>query len=198
MRSRKMMWMRSAFVAVAIATGVPALAANWNESSNGDLSGNRSAPSQLTLTNGNNLIDATTGGGDLEYLRLNVPAGARIDSLFLRNYSGNDGIAFIGIQAGPVVTEDPNSGSASNLLGYAHFGTFAGNVGANLLPSMSTAPGAQGFTPPLTGSTYTLWIQQLGAPTTYRLDAVVTPEPAGVLTLGAAAAFACLRRRRTR
>jgi hypothetical protein len=45
-----------------------------------------------------------------------------------------------------------------------------------------------GFTPPLTGSTYTWWIQQTGASlVTYQLDFVVTPEPAtiGIMVTGA-------------
>ena len=187
--------MKTKFVVAVVCVALlasGARAAVWNEATHGDISGNRQNPSALNLTLGSNLINATTSGGDLEYLRLNVPAGA-IESLFLRSYGGGDGIAFIGIQQGTTFTEDPNT---ANLLGYAHFGTFAGNVGRDMLPDMGRAFGAQGFTPPLRASSYTLWIQQLGSSTTYQFDVVVTPEPTGAALIAAASAALCLRRRR--
>jgi hypothetical protein len=189
-------------VLAAAAGGILALsasagAATWVEATNGDLSGNRQSPSALDLSLGSNTVTATTGGGDLEYLRVNLPAGGRLDSLFLRSYAGPDGIAFIGLQQGTTFTVSPSAANPANLLGYAHFGSGGGDVGTDLLPSMATAGGAMGFTPPLTGGSYTFWIQQLGASTAYQLDAVVTPEPGSVLLLPAAGLM-CLRRRRAR
>ena len=179
-------------------TAPAARAAVYTEELNGDMSNSGSGPSLLNLTIGSNTISATTMGGDQDYLRLSVPAGAAIQSLTLQTYAGNDGIAFLGLQAGPTFTESPDNPDPGGMLGYTHFGTFAGNVGTNVLPSMRTAPGAQGFTIPLTGSDYTLWFQQLGAPATYTFNAVVTPEPgSGFLLLGAAGALV-LRRRRAR
>jgi len=176
-------------------TSAVARAAVWNEVTNGDISGDRNNPSVLTLTPGTNSIIGTTAGGDLDYLRLNLPAGAALQSLTLSSYASNDGQAFIGMQRGSTFTEDPNTANPANLLGYTHFGPSAGNVGTDILPAMGRAFGAQGFTPPLTGGPYTLWIQQLGASTAYQFNAVATPEPAGgILLLGAAAI--CLRRRR--
>ena len=175
-----------------------ARAAIYTEAINGDLSNSGAGPSLLNLTVGSNTITATTQSGDQDYLRLSVPAGAAIQSLTLQSYAGNDGIAFLGLQAGTTFTESPDNPDPGGMLGYTHFGTFAGNVGTNVLPSMRTAPGAQGFTIPLTGSDYTLWIQQLGAPATYTFNAVVTPEPGtGFILLGAAGALV-LRRRRAR
>ena len=193
MRNRTLI---GAALGVALLAAPAARAAVWNEAVQGEISGNRNSPSLLPLTVGTNTITATTGGGDLEYLRLSVPAGGRIDSLTLQDYSGNDGIAFIGLQQGTTFTVDANSAAPGDMLGYAHFGTFAGNVGSNLLPAMGTAPGAQGFSPPLTGSNYTLWIQQLGSPSTYTFSVMVTPEPAGGMLVAAVAGLACLRRRR--
>ena len=163
-----------------------ARAATWNEVTQGDISGNRQSPSLLTLTPGSNLVTATTAGGDLEYLRLAVPAGGRIESIFLRSYAGFDGVAVIAIQPGTTFTEDPNTANPNNLLGYSHFGP--GNLNGNLLTPMNT--------PPLTGPNYTLWIQQLGPSTAYSLDVVATPEPAGAAVMTGLAAFTCLRRRR--
>ena len=177
-------------------TAPTARAAIYTEASNGDMSNDRGGPSLLNLTVGNNTIGATTQGGDQDYLRLSVPAGAAIQSLTLQTYSGNDGIAFLGLQAGPTFTESPSNPNPGGMLGYTHFGTFAGNVGTNVLPSMRTAPGAQGFTIPLTGSDYTLWFQQLGAPVTYTFNVAVTPEPgSGFILLGAAGGLLCARRR---
>jgi hypothetical protein len=192
--------MRNTIGVVAVLCGslvfaAQARAAVWNEVTQGDISGNRQSPSSLNLTAGPNLINATTSGGDQEYLRLNVPAGGRIDSLFLRSFSGFDGVAFIGIQQGSTFTEDPGTAEPIDMLGYAHFGSGAGNVGADLLPQMASGFGAQGFTPPLTGGVYTIWIQQLGSPSTYQLDVVATPEPAGAALLVGACGLACLRRR---
>lgn len=173
-----------------------ARAAVWNEAVQGDISGNRNSPSLLPLTVGTNTINATTAGGDLEYLRLDLPAGARINSLTLQDYSGNDGVAFIGLQQGPTFTRDPGSATPGDMLGYAHFGTSAGNVGADLLPGMASAPGAEGFSTPLTSSSYTLWIQQLGSPSTYTFSVAVTPEPAGAFVVAMVGGLACLWRRR--
>jgi hypothetical protein len=69
-------------------------------------------------------------------------------------------------------------------------------VGRDLLPQMGTASGAMGFTPPLTGSSYTFWIQQLGSTTSYQFDAVVAPEPGSAALLGCAGMMALRRARR--
>ena len=163
-----------------------ARAATWNEATQGDISGDRQNPSRLALTPGTNTFSGTTAGGDLDYLRLDVPAGGRIQSLTLRNYTSPDSTAFIAIQQGTAFTEPAGNPNPSNLLGYSHFGP--GNLNVNLLPNMGT--------PPLTGANYTLWIQQLGSLTTYSFEVVATPEPTGAAVVSALAAFTCLRRRR--
>jgi hypothetical protein len=68
-------------------------------------------------------------------------------------------------------------------LGYTHFGPGAGNVGLDILPSMGTGAGSQGFTAPLAAGSYTFWIQQLGALTNYDFNFAVTrvPEPSSLL-----------------
>ena len=170
-------------------------AAVWDEALSGDMSGDHKNPSILPLTFGSNSFTATTGDGDLEYLRLAVPTLGRIESLTLQGYDGSDGVAFIGLQQGTSFTRDPGSATPGDMLGYAHFGTFAGNVGSDLLPGMATAPGAEGFGIPLTGFNYTLWIQQLGPPSTYTFSVTVTPEPAGGLVMTLVGGLACLRRR---
>jgi hypothetical protein len=62
--------------------------------------------------------------------------------------------------------------------------------GDDLLPDIGKGDGAKGFTPPLTGPSYTLWMQQFDQDTTYQLDFVVNvvPEPSTWLLFAAGAA----------
>jgi hypothetical protein len=149
----------------------------WDESTQGDLSGSRNAPTTLTLNLGSNDLFATTQAGDLEYITFAVPAGNLLSGLFLRDYGGPDGTAFIGVQAGTTFSVDSGTAQPADLLGYTHFGPVPGNVGSDLLPLMGSGPGAEGFTSPLPADSYTFWLQQLGQPASYQLDFVMTPIP---------------------
>lgn len=159
----------------------------WDESTQGDLSNDRTLPTALSLSLGNNTLKATTGSGDREYFRFSVAGGTVLSSVTLDSYAGVDGTAFFGIQTGTSITESPTSPVVGNLLGWAHFGTGPGNVGANLLPTLGTAPGAQGFIPPLASGDYAVWVQQLGSPATYQFNLAVSsvPEPAAVTGVAA-------------
>jgi hypothetical protein len=177
---------------VALSAGIGGSLANavvfHNESINGDLSGDRLNPAAYSLTLGINSLIATSNTGDREYVKLTLPPATQLSQLVLSSYAGTDQIAFIGVQAGSTFTEPPTGTNVANLLGWSHFGPGVGNVGQNFLPSVGTGAGSMGFTPPLTGSTYTWWIQQTGASlVTYQLDFVVTPEPAtiGIMVTGA-------------
>jgi hypothetical protein len=163
-------------VAICFVVAAPSRAATiWNESTNGDLSGNMSTPTSLTLAAGNNDLFATTQGGDLEYVTVTVPAGGTMTGLFLRSYNSSDQTAFMALQRGATFTESPFAPNIANLLGYSHFGSIG--VGFNLLPGLGIAQGAQGFTPPLQSGPYTFWLQQLGGTTNYQLDFVVSAPP---------------------
>jgi uncharacterized repeat protein (TIGR01451 family) len=166
----------------------------WDESVNGNLSNSQSTPTPLTAALGTNSVIGTVGGADgtQDWLTLHVPAGMRVDSLVLAAYSSTDAQGFTGVQSGTSFVGSPFT--AGSYLGYAHFGTGATNgtlpptnlVGADLLPIMgssSTAPGAQGFTPPLAAGDYTFLIQQLGAITTYQFDYDTSAVPAPDLTI---------------
>ena len=149
----------------------------YNEGDDGDLSGDRTAPTALALSTGQNRLVATSVRGDLEYVAITLPHGAQLEQLVVTSFVSTDPIAFAGIQAGAQFTE-PNTGTdATKLLGYAHFGTGPNNVGTNILDEMGVGSGAIGFTGPLTGSVYTLWLQQAGTTvTTYTLDLFVAPQ----------------------
>ena len=114
-------------------------AATLNEAVNGDLSGNRNAPTPFNVAVGSNDLFATSQGGDLDIVTVNVPAGAVLNQLFLRSFTraGFDGTAFVGLQSGSTFTVDPNIAGASSLLGWAHFSS--GNVNTNLLPTIAGA-----------------------------------------------------------
>ncbi len=149
---------------------------SYDEGDDGDLSGNRTAPTALSLSAGQNRLVATSVQGDLEYVAITLPPGGQLEQLVVTTFASTDLIAFVGLQAGAQFTE-PNTGTdVSKLLGYAHFGPGANNVGTDILDDMGTGAGAIGFTGPLTGSVYTLWLQQAGtAVTTYTLDLFVGP-----------------------
>src|SRR5687768_13223068 len=128
---------------------VPAVAssADWNEGVNGDISGNRLAPSSLSLAPGENTIAGTTNAGDLDYLRIDVPGGYFLTHLNLVNFVSNDSLAFIAIQNGTTFTQPPTGTDVSQLLGWAHFGPA---FPVDYLPILGGSEGAIGFTGPLT------------------------------------------------
>jgi hypothetical protein len=154
-----------------------AWATNYDESVNGDLSGDRLNPTPITLTLGSNLITATSVSGDLEYYRLFVPGGKRLSAVIaVSNTSAS--LSFIGVQAGTQFTEPPTGTVVANLLGYTHFGVANGTIGTDILPNMGTGAGAKDFTPPLQPGNYTFWSQETSAtPSTYTLDFQVTAIP---------------------
>lgn len=167
----------------------------WNESVDGDLSDNRLNPTAVTLALGDNRLLGVVGPGDLDYLRITLPAGLFLSGIILEAYESVDQAAFIAVQEGTIFTETNLNPEVSNLLGYALFGPAWVPVGEDLLPEMAVAPGAIGFTPPLTAANYTFWIQQTGDPTTYTMNFVVIPTP-GTIGLLAGAGLLAMRRRR--
>jgi hypothetical protein len=162
----------------------------WDESINGDLSNNQSAPNAFTLGNGVNSVIGTVGTGDMQdWIALTIPVGFTLNSVVLSAYTSTDLQAFTGFQIGSSFSG--SASTAGSYAGYAHFGTGAKNgslpamnlVGQDLLPIMAdnspggTSADATGFTQPLGAGNYTFLIQQLGASTTYQFDYNVTPIP---------------------
>ncbi len=184
----------------AVALSLPGISAAgvvWNESVNGDLSDDRLNPTSLTLHAGSNLLTATTGGEDREYVHFNLPAGTSMTAIIHVSWAGTgDNLAFIGVQDGTTFTEPPVGTTVSNLLGYAHFGPDEGTVGTDILPLIGMGFASMGFSPPLTGSDYTFWIQQLGNEATYTLDFQLVPQPGAMALVGLAGCVLAIRRRR--
>lgn len=141
-----------------------------DEAAIGDFSDDRLAPTALTFGPGANQINATTGGVEtLDYITIEIGLCDTLDSITLDSYSGQDEIAFLGLQRGSTFTIEPQAAQSSRdqMLGFTHFGTIYD--GQDLLTLASMAEGAAGFDAPLTAGNYTLWLQQFGTVSSYTM-----------------------------
>lgn len=191
----------SALVAslAALAFSQPTTAATiWNEAVNGDLSGNRLAPTALSLSLGTNTILGNVVFGDLDYFTFTVPAGASFAALRLLSYGSGEDVAFLAIQSGSVFTEPSIGANPANLLGYTHLDTTF--VGTDILDDLGASngqvPPAHGFSPPLGPGPYSFWLQQLNTSTSYSYEVVLVPEPASAAFLVLGLASLAVARRR--
>lgn len=190
----------AACAAAVILSFDAAAATIHRESADGDLSGNRSAPTVPSVKAGSNdCFGATTGAGgvDRDYATFVVPVGHAFTGLTV--LSGTDtsgGVSFIGLQSGAEVTVNPASPTPALLLGWLHYGTHS--IGHNILPDMGAEAGSIGFPGPLPAGTYSLWIQDFGptrAPYGFRIEISPVPEPrVWILITGGAAVLGGWRR----
>lgn len=174
----------------------------WNELLEGDLSGDRFAPTSLLVAAGSNellgvMAGATGGPGgtiDRDYFTITIPSGHVLSSIVLGVYISPDFSAFLGIQPGTVFPDDPDAVIPSDLLGWTHFGPI--EEGTDLLPMMGM--NGQGFSPPLPPGVYSFWAQQTDDYTDYALNFVVeeVPTPGSVAVVWYAAAFIARRRKK--
>lgn len=198
---------RGLLAAAVLAAAATAQAATaWNESVQGDLSGDRFAPDVAALGAGSNLLLGTTGrpfaGGpvDRDYLNFTVPAGHVLTGLMVLDGTTTiGGGSFIGLAEGGVVTTDPDGFSAVGLLGWTLYGP--DQLGQNLLDSMSAPSlGSTGFALPLPAGSYTVWIQETAVGSvSYALDltvAAVPEAPTGMALLAGLAMLGAVLRRR--
>ncbi|WP_413160456.1 PPC domain-containing protein [Capilliphycus salinus ALCB114379] len=147
----------------------PPVTSFYDEAVDGDISGDRNAPTMLELEQGVNSLTATSVAGDIEYVTLTVPEGLQLDSVDVASYaSDTDDIAFAAVQTGSIFTEPPTQTDVENLLGYSHFGAI--DVGTDILEDLANGQGAIGFDSPLPSGDYTFWLQQTGDASTYSLD----------------------------
>lgn len=168
----------------------------YNEFVQGDISDDRFSPTALVLSEGSNILLGFMAGAqgptvDLDYFSITIPAGLQLDQIILTEYFSQDPVAFLAIQPGPIFPNDPLTVEPGDLMGWTHLEV--GQVGLDVLAVMGTQ--GQGFIPPLPAGVYTFWAQQLGEPTDYTLDFVVTPAPGSAALLGAGGVFARRRRR---
>lgn len=150
----------------------------YAEAGSGDLSGNASVPTTLTVSAGGNLLTAASVKGDIEYFTFAVPVGQQVEAIFLTAYNSADQTAFIAVQQGSTFTEPPTGTNVANLLGYSHFGPAVEPVGSNLLDNIGAGAGASGFSGALPSGVYTFWTQQTGTNAAdYTLNFVISAAP---------------------
>jgi hypothetical protein len=190
----------AALAAIVVITPITTAATLYDEALSGDLSGDRFAPTALSLSPGVNTLFGVMDGRDQEtnifdrdFFSISIPAGFQLSRIDLADYQSEDFIAFVAFVPGPVFTPNPDGIDPSQLTGWTLFGTF--DVGEDILADM--ALNTNGFTPPLTGSTYSFWAQQTGEFTTWTANFIVEPIPTpGPVALAALAGLAAARRRR--
>ena len=188
--------MRGLFARAALATALAATptalqAANYSESSLGDISGTPAAPSTWLLEAGANVLSGSAGtASDFDILTFTVPVGHQLDSLFLDLFQ-NQGtpLSFLGLQSGSTWTTGLGGGVlAGDLLGYDIFSS--SEVGTDRLPQIGFNGDSSGnpFTPPLPSGAYTMLLQDTFSTFSYQftLNVSSVPEPAtfGLAALG--------------
>jgi hypothetical protein len=136
-------------------------AGTYNEAVNGDISGDRAAPTVIPLDQGTNSLIASSMAGDIEYYTMTVPVGFRLTAINVASYA-NGNLSFIAVQRGTTFTEPPTGTTVGNLLGYSHFGSGNSTIGTDILDNIGTGAGSQGFVGPLGPGTYTFWTQETG------------------------------------
>jgi PEP-CTERM motif len=185
---------RSAFIALALGLGsVASAGVIWNETGNGDLSGDHLAPTVVgTLTHGSNQIFGQTGNPgspdspttpDRDYFVITVPVGLHLASITVLPGTTSGNVSFIGLQAGSQFTIPPvpNPSSAAGMLGWFHYSPAV--IGQDILDDMSIPnrlmSGNSGFTIPLGPGNYAFWVQDTsgGGPFNYGFDLLAVSEP---------------------
>lgn len=187
-------------------------ALTWDETLDGDLSGDGDFPSLLgTLSEGSNLISGTmgsldgTGPLDADVWNFTIAAGYYLTGINLVSYSATSGSpsndSFMAIANGGTINmSDPSLHLSNALWGYAQDGF--GNTYNDLLALLDAGPifGGIGFDGPLPSGNYTFWIQEGSDQINYGIDFVTAPvpvpEPGSLLLLGVAGLWSLRRRRR--
>jgi len=184
--------------------------ANYNESANGDLSGNFQNPTSIALVpNASTAISGTIQGAgngvsvDVDYFTVTVPAGQVLVALnVLPGTVGAGAIgSFIAIYSGSTAV-NPVSAASTDALGYYLYR--AADIGTDILDNMATfnfngTNPSIGFIPPLFPGAYTFWIQEgFNGTFPYNFDLVLNsvPEPATSLLMVAGLAIILRRHRR--
>lgn len=194
----------ASLLCVGMLSGAQAATA-WDEAVSGDLANAGATPTAVSFGLGANLVRGTTGRNgagvvDRDYFTFTVAPGWQLATLSVlpgSTFLGGAGASFIAMQVGPVMTVNPESGSATGLLGWWLYNE--NDIGNDILQQMGSSPGAVGYAGALPAGTYTVWVQETGTGVAaYGFDFAVTqvPEPASALLMLAGVAGLALARRR--
>lgn len=200
---------RSVILASAL-IGPTLASANFNESTDGDLSGNYQSPTLIPLvSNGSTTVSGTVQGAgmgvsvDLDYFTVNVPAGQVLAALnVLPGTAGGGNVgSFIALYSGSSAV-NPVGASSAAALGYYLYRS--ADIGTDILDNMASFNfmgnnPSIGFTPPLASGDYTFWVQEgFNGTFPYSFDLVLAPvpEPSGYAVMLAGLGLVGLAARR--
>lgn len=150
----------------------------YDEGVDGDLSLDNNAPTVIEFTPGDNRVISTQMQtvDQANFFTFQIPEGYQLSELIVDSYEGSDDLGFIGIDAGSSIATTPPA-----FIGGLSYGTV--NIGTDILPAMgdesnpaAVAISGFGFTPPLNGSQYTVWLNQTGANSSSVLNFVVSGD----------------------
>jgi hypothetical protein len=152
-------------LSLALTASLPALAADHDESNDGDLSGDPANPTVIAVDEGPNVISgfATDNPLDRDIFTLVVPAGLEVTEIRLTAFnlvtSPSDGGMLLAVEQGPRITD---LNSAASLRGFAIVGVAPGTEqGDDLLDDLGGGVLGPGE--------WTLWLQNTGSVTEYTL-----------------------------
>ncbi|MBO6514619.1 MAG: hypothetical protein JJ974_11700 [Phycisphaerales bacterium] len=189
--------LKSGIAGAALLAGSVASAAIYDETVDGDLSGDRFAPTMITLDQGMNTVSmdvvlSDQPGGDRDYFTFTLGAGQSIDSMVILESSnplgGSDSAAFVGFGPGSFFDFDPDIFSGPGLDGFVI--TSPGFVGVEVINDLTGGLNSIG------PGSYSFWVQQTGQDLTrvsIGLNVIPSPSAMGVLAMGGLVA---MRRRR--
>lgn len=179
-------WLCSVCVFAGLASAPVARAGVvYNEPVDGEISGDRLAPTSITLGGvGDNFVVFAVSLGDLDFFTVTIPSGLAVSELVLTDYESDDPVAFLAFMPGAEFNDDTDFPNPALYSGLAHFG--ANELGLDLFPSMQAGLGfpVLGFPVPLPAGQYTFWVQQIGAITSIGLNFVTIPGPSAFAGVG--------------
>ena len=170
---------KSVFAGAALLVASTASASVYNESIDGDLSGDRFNPTLISVDNGLNtvtmqVVDSALPGGDRDYFTFSIGAGQSIDSIVVTDAfnpaGGFDSTAFVGLAFDSIFDFDPDAFTGPGLEGFVL--TDMSVVGTESIGALT------GGLTSLGAGDYSFWVQQTGPDLTEISLAInVVPSP---------------------